>query len=1472
MKKRTYIGLMMALILALLAGLAPRAAWADLTLGANAYLNGSGQLINTSGGGVLLTATSGAGTQADPYIFDVTGNLNMGTYTIIGNTANNVGANQISATWRVTGNVTGTGNFDSHTTANNYVGGHVRIEAGGSIALNRVGTYVSYNAQPGDVYLWAMGTVTVASWIDTHASGLVGNGGSVTIRSEGMVSGQGIAINGNTGGYSIFSTAYINASANGGNVALYCQANITLAAGIHTGPGSGTGGSVLIRGDSVSSTVRAGAVSIGGANGLKTGYALGVNCASGYVTIRATSLQVTGSIDTTTKNHWTRTGSVDIDVLENATIGGVIDTRLLGTRRGTPGFVKIKARRIRVEGMDGSGFSIRTWPAIASPVADGVQPGDADVTLTGVDTSTELYDSANPTNSMTSSIYVAGKINTGYWASTDAMGNVRITAVEVQLGGDVTNSSATASSIMAIRYGVTTHGINTHLVENGSRWSGSGGHNITYTLPSGTLSFTADVPYAGMAAAPPPTPPQIQNQAPTGVMTNTATFNGYLVTNGASSSAVYVAWGQTNGAVSGAWASTNFWSSGAWTNGSYPSTNMTLAPNANYYYTFGATNSATNVVASGYQYLITGEVTVQPTDPTGRVTLTDAAAFTVYRPASCTNEAITVAYTLGGTATNNTHYTNSPAPTLTNGTVTLAAGQTNTVITVYPLNVSAPQQTVVLSLVSSNYAIGSANSATCTLAAIGATYYTSQTGDWTNSATWGGSGPPSSGDQGVVRHGAWNGAVLATTNLGALGNYATITVATNGCVAAKSASGDIGTTIANPITFDGGKLATGGWNAPGGEWTGPITITTNGLISVSGSPANGGSPKLSGKVSGPGGITITAYANGYLTLNNPSNDFAGNVVVTQGWLTLACDHALPTGKVVDVYSEGKISFNVSQTYAAEPPPVVNLYGGSLVMGSVDAGANNLTNALAVNVSAAGGFFNSGGATWAYGRRVTGPIAIASGGTLNVGGSRGDGWNLDGPVSGAGGLRFYVFDAHGSGFGGSVIGGTNNTHSGGTRVATFGPTATHTTTARGEGSLGTGPVTVETNTIMALDKTATADWTLTNTLAGAGTFMVEDGSTSYRLTAGGTVSPGTNTAHTAILRVDGKFAFGKNGGTPSTLAIDVASVGTTPGVNHDQFTIDHPDTTLASSITNCALVVTRVPTPNQMNGLTLTIVSAAGANFSSYTFASVSGLGAGGSVVYGDGSIAVTWTAQTPIINNGAFSNLAATSCDVSGYLSSTGASPTVVRCYWGTNLVDLGYTNDLGTQAIGTVWTSLTNLTSTVKYYYRFYATNDAGEYWSVATSNFTTLGDVYWNDTASGNWNADNLDTWGRGTGNYPKEWLNDHVTIDSHTVTLKNSLTTAGGTAPADITVATNGTLQTGKDAGYAVRTIDSPLTLNGGTLYGEYSPSRTVLNGPVTILGDSVCEPTYEGLLHVCGSHQRSGEVNLPVQQPCELGRQH
>jgi hypothetical protein len=195
------------------------------------------------------------------------------------------------------------------------------------------------------------------------------------------------------------------------------------------------------------------------------------------------------------------------------------------------------------------------------------------------------------------------------------------------------------------------------------------------------------------------------------------------------------------------------------------------------------------------------------------------------------------------------------------------------------------------------------------------------------------------------------------------------------------------------------------------------------------------------------------------------------------------------------------------------------------------------------------------------------------------------------------------------------------------VARYG-TSLHRVIARGEGSLGTGPVVVEAYARLELDKTASADWTLTNTLVGAGTLRVEDGAGTYRLTErGGMVAPGTNTAGegAAILTVDGAMAFGSG----SSLGIDITGTNGVAGVDFDRLLVDHGDATLAASLTNCALVVRMMPTVADLNAMTVTVVQATGADFSAHTFQSVSGLGVGGSVVYGNGWIGLTWDEAKP---------------------------------------------------------------------------------------------------------------------------------------------------------------------------------------------------------------------------------------------------
>jgi hypothetical protein len=100
----------------------------------------------------------------------------------------------------------------------------------------------------------------------------------------------------------------------------------------------------------------------------------------------------------------------------------------------------------------------------------------------------------------------------------------------------------------------------------------------------------------------------------------------------------------------------------------------------------------------------------------------------------------------------------------------------------------------------------------------------------------------------------------------------------------------------------------------------------------------------------------------------------------------------------------------------------------------------------------------------------------------------------------------------------------------------------------------------------------------------------------------------------------------------------------------------------------------------------------------------------------------------------AISSVAATGIQMhgatfNGTLISTGASPTQVSVYWGTN--DAGsamagwMTNDvIGVPTEGALSLLVTGLLSETAYYYRFYATNAASNVWAETSTCFTTVFD----------------------------------------------------------------------------------------------------------------------------------------------------
>jgi len=364
--------------------------------------------------------------------------------------------------------------------------------------------------------------------------------------------------------------------------------------------------------------------------------------------------------------------------------------------------------------------------------------------------------------------------------------------------------------------------------------------------------------------------PSIQNQPASAVTTNSATFNGWLINTNGSATTVYVLWGTNNGAVSGAWANTNWWNPGDWTNNSFPSTNIALTANQDYFYTFCATNLSGITTASPPQYLTTGPLTIQATDPTGRSNLSDTITFTVSRPTNCTNGSLTVYYTMTGTASNGVDYTISPA----SGSLTLLAGQTSTNITVTPAYMTDPSQTVIVTLTAGPYAIGSTSADTGTLAAISLAQW------WDAGA---GAGLDSGNATWSTSANAW---ALTAAGTNAPGPWF------NNSIAAFAAAGTSTVNVQNVSAA--GMTITAGTNifqpGPGSLTNGSLGIastvsaTFNNDIALSANQTwnnSAGTLTVTGLISGAN-IALTKSGAGTLTLSNAASSLSGGLTVKNG--------------------------------------------------------------------------------------------------------------------------------------------------------------------------------------------------------------------------------------------------------------------------------------------------------------------------------------------------------------------------------------------------------------------------------------------------------------------------------------------------------------------------------------------------------------------------------------------------------------
>jgi hypothetical protein len=230
----------------------------------------------------------------------------------------------------------------------------------------------------------------------------------------------------------------------------------------------------------------------------------------------------------------------------------------------------------------------------------------------------------------------------------------------------------------------------------------------------------------------------IGNGAATNVTVSTATLTGTLWDEGSGQTLVSVFWGLTNGTTNAAaWAHTNTFT-GYQTTGAALSTNIVLdTPNRFYYYRFYATNSSGEAWAPVSSFFQAAPITIVATTPEASEENTVPGVFTVTRAGSLTNEAVTVNYTVSGTAGNGVDYT-----TLS-GAVPLGAGQASATIVVTPIMdaTNEPDETAIVTLTAGAYALGSPSNATVTIHNnSNLVWYCAltngQTGNWSASATW----------------------------------------------------------------------------------------------------------------------------------------------------------------------------------------------------------------------------------------------------------------------------------------------------------------------------------------------------------------------------------------------------------------------------------------------------------------------------------------------------------------------------------------------------------------------------------------------------------------------------------------------------------------------------------------------------------------------------------------------------------------
>jgi hypothetical protein len=331
---------------------------------------------------------------------------------------------------------------------------------------------------------------------------------------------------------------------------------------------------------------------------------------------------------------------------------------------------------------------------------------------------------------------------------------------------------------------------------------------------------------------------------------------------------------------------------------------VNLATGSNY--NIGTVNSATVTIAENDK----PTVTVIANDNTAGETLTTATAnpgqFTLSRSGN-TLAPLTVNYTLTGTATNGTDYSN-----LT-GSVTFAAGYATTTINVTPIDdtVSEGNESVVLTLVTgTNYNLGTGNTATVTIVDNDLPTITINAND-------GNAGETLTGQ--IANPGQFTLTRIGSTASSLTVNYTVSGTAINGTdyntltnsvtFAAGSSTALININPINDAAFEGNEtvivsLATATNYILGTAKSGTVTIADNDkpTITISATDINGGET-LTGQTANPGQFIISRSG---ITTQSLTVNYA-----VQGTATNGTDYDAVSGSVVIPVGQSSVTVPIN---------------------------------------------------------------------------------------------------------------------------------------------------------------------------------------------------------------------------------------------------------------------------------------------------------------------------------------------------------------------------------------------------------------------------------------------------------------------------------------------------------------------------------------------------------------------------------